>query len=69
MGQRWPICDAVRVRLHHTKAIEDEIAAGNVCQFCTVPFRNKGDGTPRTCLNCEPGAGGYPLKRKGKNSK
>ena len=69
MSQRWPAYDAVMVPLHHTKAVEDDIAVGNRCQCCTTLFRNKGDGSPRTCLNCEPGAGRYPLKRKGKNSK
>ena len=64
---RWPAYDdAIRVPLAHTSAIELEIAVGNVCQFCIVPFKHKGDGAPRACLNCEPGGGKYPKKREGK---
>lgn len=57
---------AINVPLHHTKAVDDEIARGDRCQFCLVLFRNKGDGTPRACFNCEPPSGKYPRKKREK---
>jgi hypothetical protein len=67
MMSRWSAYDAANVPLHHTKAMDEEIARGDRCQFCTTKFRDKGDNEPRACLNCEPGGGKYPRKKKGKS--